>query len=471
MRDVQSPNKYGLDPILRARSGEEPAMKREGSIGVSAKNVNSSSNVNILDMKSDSSLESIGVFEGFHNHNQSSTANIAPIVDEYRTSGILGSSSNTFDDNATNTSEKRKVRWGPSTKAPQHGCGINSSGAIQFADLYKGIVDISSTLGKNAKKLGDRIEVMGMTCASEGQVLRGECSNAFDAVCGDNVGDGENMGGCRYTVEEDNSLIYSSNHCGEGGLFKRDATTEKRDAIKESRDALDSYDNMRESRQCFDEPRCGFNDGTSFITQGNRVATPSQHFTFSEYDGSRTNQNDVVASSRRVATREKAQRSYFYSSSSNRASMNNIETGMGATVNMMSPTFHRSPRVSGIDSPANNNTKMSPVSILKKNQGRYASSGTSTFPTTTGDARVKLRKSPRASNYSGKSPRPTSSMTTATLPARGKKKSSSSRRVLGGLMKKSLKLMTIGTKSQLKNSYPKSALAIGACPSPRHSQC
>ena len=175
-----------------------------------------------------------------------------------------------------------------------------------------------------------------------------------------------------------------------------------------------------------------------------------------------------MAGSSRTARQK--QRPYFYSPTSNRASMNNIETGMGATVNMMSPTFHRSPRTFGLETSCNNATK-SPVSILKKNQSRYVPSGTSAFPSTTSDERVKLRKSPRTSDFSAKLPTPTfSTTTTTTSPTRGrmKKKKNTSRRVLGGLVKKSLKIMSLGTKSQVKKSYSKSTLAIAASTSPRN---
>lgn len=451
MHKVQSPNNYGLDPILRARSGEEP-IRCEGSIGVTNRYnyINTSSSKNILNIKSDSSLESIGVFEGFHN--EPSNSNTMPIFgDSVRTSMILGDT--TCDDNATTTSETRKVRWGPSTKAPQHGCGINSSGSMQLADLYQGIVDISSTLGKSAHQLGERIEVLGMTCSAEGQVLRGECTNAFDAACGDNL-NGSRAGGFQSYREEDNSLIYTSNNCVKEEPYKREIAPEKRDAMKESRDALDSYDKMRESREGLEEPRYELNDDKS------------KHFTFNEYYGERTDKDEYVTGSSRTARLK--QRPYFYSPTSNRASMNNIETGMGTTVNMMSPTYHRSPRTFGIDSPYNNATK-SPVSILKKTQSRYVPSGTSMFPSTTSDERVKLRKSPRTSDFSGKPPTPTLS-TMTTSPTRGKmmRKKNTSRRVLGGLVKKSLKIMSVGTKSQVKNSYPKSTLAIAASTSPRN---
>lgn len=458
MHQVQTPNIHRPDAILLARSGEEPVTRREGSIGVNGRNVNRSSS-NLLNIKSDSSLESIGVIAGFNN--DTSNATNAPVVDNsVRTSSILRNST-VDDDNTTTTSEKRKVRWGPSTKAPRHGCGLNSSGALQFADLYKGIVDISSTLGKSAQQLGERIEVMGMACASEGEFLRGECVNAIDATCTNNNISGEDAGDCHYS-KEDNSLIYSSDNPWR-------MLPEKREGIQESRDALDSYDNnKRESRQCFEDSRYAINDGNAFINQS-RHSMPSEHFTFNEYGGGNSNQNGFVASSSRVP-RQKAQRSYFYSPSSNRASMNNIETGMGPTVNMMSPTFHRSPRTYGFDSP-HSNTKLSPVSILKKNQSRYATSGTSAFPTTTGDARVKLRQSPRASHSYGKSPTPTPTSSSTRLPSpstRGKMKKS--RRVLGGLVKKSLKLMSIGTKSQFKPSSTKPTSAICAGPSPRHGR-
>lgn len=456
MHKVQTPNIHRPDAILLARSGEEPLTRREGSIGVNGRNVDRSSS-NLLNIKSDSSLESIGVIDGFNN-DVSNATNATVVDNSVRTSSILRNIA-ADDDNTTTTFEKRKVRWGPRTKAPRHGCGINSSGAIQFADLYKGIVDISSTLGKSAQQLGERIDVMGMACASEGEFLRGECLNAYDAACGNNVS-GEEMGDCHFS-KEDNSLIYSSDNPWR-------MLPETRGGIQESRDALDSYDNnMRESRQCFEESRYAISDGNAFIPQSLHGSMPSEHFTFNEYGGSKTNRNDFVASSSR-APRQKAQRSYFYSPSSNRASMNNIETGMGPTVNMMSPTFHRSPRTYGFDSP-HSNTNLSPVSILKKNQSRYASSGTSAFPTTTGDARVKLRQSPRASNSSGKVPTPTSSTTRRPSPStRGKTKKS--RRVLGGLVKKSLKIMSLGTKSQLKTSSPKPTMAICASPSPRHSR-
>lgn len=459
MHKAQTPNRYGLDPILRARSGEEP-IRREGSIGVTGKNNNISSLNNILNIKSDSSLESIGIFEGFQN--ESTNSNNTPIIhDSVRTPTVTVQGNSTFDDNATTTSETRKVRWGPSTKAPHHGCGINSSGSMQLADLYQGIVDISSTLGKSAQQLGEKMEVMGIACATEGQVLRGECTNAFDAACGDDCSSGK-------AGEDENSLIYSSNHYGRAEhYFKRETAPEKRDGIKESRDVLDSYDHMRESRECFEEHRYAFNDGRPFITEGNHVCMPSNHFTFNEHDGDRTNQNEYVTGLSRVA-RQKAQRSFFYSPTSNRTSMNNIETGMGAAVNMMSPTYHRSPQTFGIDSPYNN-TKKSPVSILKKNQSRYVSTGTSTFPSTTGDARVKLRKS--HSNFSGKPHTRTSSTTSASPTREKKKKKNTSRRVLGGLVKKSLQFFSHGTKSQLKSARPKSSLAIDSSPSQRLSRC
>lgn len=454
MHKVQSPNNYGLDPILRARSGEEP-IRCEGSIGVASRYnyITNSSSKNILNIKSDSSLESIGVFEGFHN--ESSNINNMTIDDNMiRMSTILGDT--TCDDNATTTSETRKVRWGPSTKAPQQGCGINSSGSMQLADLYQGIVNISSTLGKSAYQLGERIEVLGMTCSAESHVLRGECTNAFDAACGDHF-NGSRAGGRQFYREEDNSIIYTSDNFVKEEPFKRENTPEKRDAIKESRDALDSYDKMRESREGLEESRYKLNDDKS------------KHFTFNEFYGERTDKNEHVAGSSRehVAGSSRAvgqkQRPYFYSPTSNRESMNNIETGMGTTVNMMSPTYHRSPRMFGIDSSCNNATR-SPVSILKKNQSRYAYSGTNTFPSTTSDERVKLRKSPRTSDFSGKPPTPTFSTTTSS-PIRGKvKKKNSSRRVLGGLVKKSLKFMSHRTKSQ---AYPKSTLVIASSTSPR----
>lgn len=455
MRKVQTPNRYGLDPILRARSGEEP-IRREGSIGVTGKNNNICSMNNILNIKSDSSLESIGIFEGFQN--ESTNSNYTPIIDDsVRTPKATVQGNSTFDDNATTTSEKRKVRWGPSTKAPQHGCGINSSGSMQLADLYQGIVDISSTLGKSAQQLGEKMEVMGIACATEGQVIRGECTNAFGAACGDDCISGK-AGGCHYSKEEDNSLIYSSNNYGRAKHFKRETAPEKRDRIKESRDAIDSYDHMHESRECFEEHRYAFNVGKPFITEGNHVCMPSNHFTFNEYDEDRTNQNDYVTGLSRVAS-QKAQRSLFYSPTSNRTSMNNIETGMGATVNMMSPTYHRSPRTFGIDSPYNN-AKKSPVSILKKNQSRYVSTRASTFPSTTGDARVKLRNSHGNSNFSGKPPTRTSSTTSASPTRDKKKKKNTTGRVFGGLVKKSLKFISHGTKSQLKSARPTSSLAI-----------
>jgi hypothetical protein len=463
MHKVQTPNRNGLDPILRARSGDEP-VRREGSIGVTGKNNNIGSSNNILNIKSDSSLESIGIIDGFQN--ESTIANNTPIIDDsVRTPTARVKGNTSFDDNATTTSEKRKVRWGPSTKAPQNGCSINSSGSMQLADLYQGIVDISSTLGKSAQQLGEKMEVMGMACVNEGHVLRGECANAFDAACGDNCSSGK-AGGCHYSKEEDNSLIYSSNHYGMAELFQRDTAPEARDGIKESRDALDSYDHMRESRESFKDHGYALNDGNPLITEGNHVSMPSNHFTFNQYDGDGTNQNYYVTRSSRV-DRQKAQRSYFYSPTLNRSPMNNIETGMGVKVNMMSPTYHRSPRTFGIDSPYNNAMKP-PVSILKKNQSRYVSTG-AMFPSTTGDVRVKLRTSPRNSSFPGKPPTRTS-LTASASPSREKKKKNTSRRVLGGLVKKSLKFISHGTKSQLKNARPTPNLAIDSSPSQRRSR-
>ena len=488
---VQKPiTTLSTDTILQARSTS--SLKRQGSISVVGGGILKKesrhhhhhhhhhppeSGIN----NDDSSLYSIGTFDdgGFHANNIESRTDDNDTI-------VRGSvdTNNILLDNS-----ERRVRWGKGVKAgSRHGCGVGigvergCGGGGGVTAFYNGLITnlnvINDKLDSGMLQLNTRMEGLSMKACSGTQ-----CGTQH---VNDDIVSSE-------AVNEENDLIYSpKDEMLVTMLETRDAIRASSDAIVSSRDAIN--EEMRESRQCIEESRGIMSDCREAIIQSNNIAKmareeelmkltspKNKHFTFDQLGG-------PSGSSRRVAK-------YRHS----------IETGMG-DVNVLSPTqqdpfssssmhaHQRSPRgamlrsyhpshgAKGGTSPSN--AVDVPTSILRKD--RRSSSSSAALPTyvnttssrarqllvTATGRRYKDKKQYRTTNVSVKNAdkhftstsRYNNNYNTSTKPStssssskKKKKKKNMSSLVIGGL-KKPLKFMSHGVKSNLKTRGPKLVL-------------
>ena len=538
---VQKPNRDGPDPFASA-----PLQRSEGSIGVGA-NTPKSGIAGILKQSShsptpgtnadDSSLESIGVIDGFHNTATNNKNDIDdPIIvdrlevngndnDTYAASTILS---------ATPSEKRRRVRWGAGVKAPKHGCG---SGMVGLTNMYQGLI---SNLDQSAQRLNKGLEGLGMKCVGGGRVLCGACGSSVT-----NCRDGSVLGACRCSncglgegAVETNDLA-SADQEEQPQDEQTQMLVETRNAIQESRDAIvashnalmDSYTEMRETRQCVEESRDVMNGCREAIIQSNNIAVLAKEEELMKVTGGKAftfdNLGRAIASDKDVERRRDGGGMYYepsaiekYRHSSSRASINNVEAGMGDNVvnvvssyggathvveDPFSASMHahqRSPRVAGSprgaavppptpSSPKGDNAKV-PTSILKKNRRRAGHNNaaaqqqrsTPSHPTTRIASRAVRRRGVGTShnktfttkNVSVKRQTHTKHEEQHEAPAaqdqqqhrhgKKKKKGSVSRLVIGGL-KKPLKFMSHGVKAHMKTrSGPRRVLALTTAAEP-----
>ena len=478
---VQKPiTTLSTDTILHARSTS--SLKRQGSIGVVGGGILKKESRHHPERSinnDDSSLYSIGTFDdgGFHANNIESRTDDNDTI-------VRGSvdTNNILLDNS-----ERRVRWGKGVKAgSRHGCGVGigvehgcGGGGGGVTAFYNGLITnlnvINDKLDSGVLQLNTRMEGLGMRACSGAQC---GTQHVNDDIISSEV------------VNEENDLIYSpKDEMLVTMLETRDAIRASSDAIVSSRDAIN--EEMRESRQCIEESRGIMSDCREAIIQSNNIANMAReeelmkltspknykHFTFDQLGGP----------SGRVAK-------YRHS----------IETGMG-DVNVLSPTqedpfsssmhaHQRSPRgamlrkyhpshgAKGGTSPSN--AADVPTSIHRKD--RRSSSSSAALPTyvntTSSRARQLLvsatgrrykdknqyrttnvsvknadKHSTSTSRYNNNNNTSTKPSTSSSSSKKKKKKKNMSSLVIGGL-KKPLKFMSHGVKSNLKTRGPKLVL-------------